>query len=49
MGARRHDYRRRVFDTCLGKLNLKMLRVKPTGGKFTSSHKWGFFEKNAIN
>jgi len=33
MGARRHDYRRRVFDTCLGKLNLKMLRVKPTGGK----------------
>ena len=33
MGAERHDYRQRSFGSCLGRLELKLLRVKPVGEK----------------
>lgn len=33
LGAERKDYRRRSFETCLGKTNLRLLRVRPVAEK----------------
>lgn len=33
LGAQRHDYRRRIFNTCIGRLELNLLRVRPVGEK----------------